>query len=295
MEWYRRFLAKNGIVGVIMSAMAVVYVLNFFLTGILGEAGYNEYYANTTFPMDLETLVSRPWTILTYWLMEQPLLIWLFLVDMVLLYTYGHILNAMVGDRVTQGIIVFAILVNAILTLLISNILPTVEVTPTVALWGLSSVNCTLIAAAVTLVPNYNFQIIRSNVKLIWVGLTLLAIQFLVYRFVFAVTGIGCVVGALVGFGLIRSLQSGVDLTAWAQFSFGSKSPKSRIRVHINEGEKNDAPRSRQKRRINVVHSPSATNDEEELNRILDRINEVGYEGLTRKEKETLERLSRDD
>jgi membrane associated rhomboid family serine protease len=287
MQWYKRFLEKYGAVGLLMSMAAVAYVVIIILQGVM-QKDFDVFYRQITLPVNINTAVRQPWSIFTYFLASHPFGIWLLVVDLVLLYTFGQILNAMLGDRRTQGLILFSLVINAILVMFICSILPTVEVTETAFLFGLHLLNCTLIGAAITLVPRYEFQIIRWKVPLLYVGLVLLLFPLISYRAVFTVNGVATIVGPLMGFVLIRAMQSGNDITRWLQFSvFQEKTmtvPRERIRVHVRE-------------RRDKVTVPAAKvtlqDDANELDRLLDKINDVGYNGLSKKEKETLDRLSK--
>lgn len=290
MQWYKRFLEKYGAVGLLMSMAAVSYIAIILLQGILQES-FDDFYRQITLPVNFETFIKQPWSILTYSLASHPLAIWFLVIDMVLLYTFGHIMNALLGDRFTQGLITFAMIVNAFIVMAIANVLPTVEVTDKAFLFGMHLINCTLIGAAVTLSPNYEFQIIRWKVPLLYVGLFLLLLPLLAYRAVWTVMGLATVIGPLMGFLIIRSKQNGTDLTRWLQLpifeekAVSSRSNDARIRVRVRERVEHKDPVK--------VQGAARTSDAEELDRLLDKINEVGYDGLSKKEKETLDRLSK--
>ena len=289
MQWFRRFLEKNGLIGLIMAVAAITYALLIILQGVF-QADFNTFFGQLTLPINFETFIRQPWSLLTYWAATHPLAIWMLVIDLAILYTFGNILNAMVGDKLVQGILIYGLLINALLVMILSNVLPTVELTETVHLNGLHLLNCTLIGAAITITPKYNFQIIRWNVPLLAVGLFLLLVPLVAYRAIFTVSGVATIIGGLAGFGLIRLRQSGIDLTAWAQFSFSKDEPsRDPIRVTVRDRKK-----AAKMPRIQINRKNSAPSDAEELDRLLDKINDVGIEGLNRKEKETLDRLSKD-
>lgn len=297
MAWFKRFIQKNGMVGLVMTIIAVVYVLGILVQGTIGIDKFNHWTAqNWQMPVDVPTFGRHPWTLLTYWTYIPPLAIWLLIVDMFLVYTFGNILNAMVGDRRTQGIIFFSIIVNGLVTLTLVNIIPGVQTYEETALFGFHSVNATLIAACITLVPRYEFQIIRRPVALIWVGIGILFIMIVGYRAFQTAMGMSMMVGALVGFGWIKILQTGTDLSAWLQFDMGldTKNPDRAIKVAARNRERIRVVQSnpRQHREMPRSKPDKKISDDERLDQLLDKINEVGYENLSRKEKEELKRLS---
>ena len=281
-------------VGLFMTIYACYYILGIVLFGVLGAEGYLQFSYQVALPVDVPTFAKAPWTILTYWKVSYPLCISLLIVDMIMIYTFGNILNAMVGDRRTQGIMFFAIIVNAVLTVTFVNLLPTVEASPTAPIFGLHTINATLITAAITLVPNYEVRIIRWNTKLKYVGGVMLVIMCASYQLIWTTMGVAVLVGILVGFAWIKVLQRGTDLTSWFQFNIGfeTRNPRpvdplvrSRIRVVQTTS-------SRRKREANPPRAANKLSDADRLDQLLDKINEVGYHNLSRKEKEELDRLS---
>lgn len=290
MEWYRRFLQKNGVVGLLMTVYAVMYVVMILFLGIFSES-INELMSRLTLSMEVKTFVQEPWTLLMYWAITPPMYIWLLIVDLTLLYTFGNILNAMVGDKRTQGILFFGILINGLFTIVFVNLLPTVDPGPDNQLFGLHALNASLIAASMVLVPRYEIQLIRWKIPLLYVGAVILFIMMVGYQLFWTTMGISMIVGALVGFTWVKVLQTGTDLTSWLQFNIG-------LRENNGPGA---AESNRRQTRIKVLQSkpvipekkrrPVPT-DQERLDFLLDKINEVGFDKLSKKEKEDLDRLS---
>ena len=153
-------------IGLFMTIYAVVYVLMIVMLGILGES-FSVFFNSVALPVEVSVFLRKPWTLLTWWFVSEPMHLWIVLVDLSLIYTFGNILNAMLGDRRTQGVLFLSILVNAILTVVLVNLLPTTDAGTSTPVFGLHSLNATLIAAAITIVPSYKFKIIRWEVKLV--------------------------------------------------------------------------------------------------------------------------------
>ena len=111
--------------------------------------------------------------------------------------------------------------------------------------------------------------------------------------------------GILAGFIWAKSIQAGVDLSGWARIFYPSGSSRRRGGIlHTleawfeskNRQESNSPPdhlgRSRAPHDKEVQ---SQTDSESDVDTILDKISEKGYDSLTRKEKTTLLDASRDD
>lgn len=293
MGWYGQFLKRFGFAGVLLTLLSLSYVVLFLLYGLMGAERFDALFLKLTLPVNVDTAVEQPWSVLTYWLCAHPLSFWFLLLDLIILYAFGHILNAMIGDRRTQGIVLFGIVVNALITIGLSNVLPTIESTPATRLSGFSPVNATLIAATITLVPRYNFRILFWDVPLLFVGLFLLLLSIASYRAIFTMQGTAEMVGAVIGVLLIKVMRSGWDVTRWFQGVANraqTTHPRKPEPVHASQ---RPIVRSINPKHKTVVPQPQADmTEEEELDYLLDKINEVGYNGLSQREKERLDKLA---
>src|SRR5690606_29526470 len=91
--------------------------------------------------------------------------------------------------------------------------------------------------------------------------------------------------GALVGFIFIKQLQGGIDwgTPVWAVLDFfgGLFTRKSKIKVsHSNRGSSRSAYNSNTGKTINI----NPRTDQNEIDAILDKISESGYESLSKEE-----------
>jgi membrane associated rhomboid family serine protease len=291
MDWYRQFLKRFGFAGFLLTLLVTAYVVLLILLGVLGEERFGVFWSQLTLPADLSIAVQQPWTLFTYWLGNHPLSFWFLLVDLAILYGFGHILNAMIGDRRMQGLVAIAILVNGLATIGLSNLLPTVETTSSTRLFGFGAVNATIIAAAITLVPRYNFRILVWDIPLIFVGLFILATSVFSHRLIFTMEGTAELIGAGLGFALIKTMRSGWDLANWFRGAANRPSVKPPRQPEPVMSTQRPVVRA-----VNPKQKPSnqqqPMTEAEELDFLLDKINDVGYSGLTQAEKERLDLLS---
>jgi membrane associated rhomboid family serine protease len=295
MSWYGQFLKRFGFAGVLLTLLSLTYVVLFLMYGLMGPDQFNVFYNKVTLPINLETAVQQPWSVFTYWLSSHPLGFWFLLIDLIVLYAFGHILNAMIGDRRTQGIVVFAIVVNALITIGLCNILPTVEYTSETRMAGFGAINATLIAATITLVPRYNFRVLFWDIPLVFIGLFMLLLSVVSYRAIFTMQGTAEIIGAAMGFLLIKVLRSGWDVTRW--FQGASNRPQQAIPRQPEPVYSSQRPvvvRSINPKQKTINPQPQQEmTEEEELDYLLDKINEVGYAGLSQGEKERLDKLAK--
>ncbi len=298
MNWYGQFLKRFGFVGVLLTALTLAYVVLFLLFGLMGQDAFNLLYLKLTIPKDVTTAINQPWSLLSYWLVVHPTQFWSLLVDLLVLYTFGHILNAMIGDRRTQGIVLFAVVGNALILIGLCNLLPTIEATPAARFAGFGAVNATLIAAAITLVPRYNFRVLFWDIPLLYIGLFLLLFSVVTHRAIFTMAGTAEMTGAIIGFLLIKVMRSGWDLTRWFQGAANRPQPTiPRQPEPVFSSQKPVVVRAINPKQKATNPQPQVPelSEAEELDLLLDKINEVGYSGLSTKEKDRLDKLSGKD
>ena len=142
---------------------------------------------------------------------------------------------------------------------------------------GASASVMAIIVGAATIVPNYTISLMFIGpVKLKWLVIIYVAIDFL------GVTGpnaggqIAHLGGALFGFVYVRQLQKGND---WIASIAGLFKKRSKLKVVANNKNKDAVSKPRQ----------------EDIDRILDKISKSGYENLTKQEKEILFRASNNE
>ena len=152
------------------------------------------------------------------------------------------------------------------------------------------AVNAIMVAAAV-LTPNYTFYLLLIGpVKIKYIAGFFVVISFLSSIGGNAGGNIAHLGGAAIGWIYVRQLQKGTDLGAWViQFmefvqSFFKK--PSNIKV-THRSEKAKTSRSRPSKRASSATSSKETS-QEQIDAILDKISQSGYESLTKEEKQQL-------
>lgn len=227
-------------------------------------------------PAYLPKLISRFWTPLTYMFVHAGFFHILF--NMLWLYWMGQIFEEFLGKGRTLGLFILGGLAGAALYLLAYNIFPAFTQTGEVLdsdLVGASAGVMAIVVGAATVVPDYTvFLMFIGPVRLKWLALAFIVIDFLAIAGPNAGGEISHIGGALAGFIYVKQLQSGKDWIASVNNLFKKR---SNMRVVANNRQKEDINTPRQ----------------EEIDRILDKISESGYDNLTKQEKEILFRASK--
>jgi hypothetical protein len=127
------------------------------------------------------------------------------------------------------------------------------------------------------LLPDYSISLILIGpVKLKWIALFYVVIDFLSIAGPNAGGEFAHLGGALFGFIYIKQLQRGTD---WIGVITGIFRKRSKMKVVSRNSDRNTSGKPRQ----------------DEIDRILDKITESGYESLNKQEREILSRASKDN
>lgn len=232
----------------------------------------NDYLA---LPSYLPKLLSRFWTLVTYQFMHAGILHILF--NMLWLHWMGQIFEEFLGTKRTIGLYLLGGLFGGAFFVIAYNVFPLFAQSGAAisgSVVGASASVMAIIVGAATIAPNYTIPLMFIGpVKLKWLVLFYVAIDFL------GVTGpnaggqIAHLGGAFFGFMYVKQLQKGND---WIAPIAGLFKKRSKLKVVANNEGKTAVSKPRQ----------------EDVDRILDKISQSGYEKLTKQEKEILFRAS---
>jgi len=227
-------------------------------------------------PSFLPKLLTHFWTPITYMFMHAGIFHILF--NMLWLYWFGQIFEEYLGNKRTIGLYILGGLTGALFFVAAYNIFPLFStlVTDSTVVGASASVMAVIVATA-TLLPDYSISLILIGpVKLKWIALFYVVIDFLSIAGPNAGGEFAHLGGALFGFVYIKQLQRGRD---WIGAITGIFRSRSKMKIAAKNSDKNQSGKPRQ----------------EEIDRILDKISQTGYESLNKQEKEILFRASKDN
>ena len=231
-------------------------------------------------PADLHTFIMQPWSLVTYMFLHTDILHILF--NMLILYWTGRLFTEYLGNEKLWATYLLGGLTGGILYLVSFNLFPALIAAKSFAyLLGASAGVIAILVGAATLLPDYIVHLLLIGpVKLKFVAIASILLYFISIPLGNAGGHIAHIGGALFGFVLIRRLRAGQDLTAWLS-GLGKKKPKMKVvsRQPARPGSED---------RYHDVVSDS----QEEVDRILDKINRSGFDSLSKQEKEILYRAS---
>ncbi len=231
--------------------------------------------------------LTHPWAFFTHMYMH---LLW----NMLILYWFGRIVGDLIGNQRILPIYLISGFAGGLIFALTSRLLPVAAAGPIYAL-GASAAVMGMVVAAGVLAPNYIMRLLLiGDVKLKYI------VAGLVFMDLIGMAGnvntggyIAHLGGSVFGWLFVLQLSNGTD---WALpvnrllngiqgifqnlFSRSRRGPKV---VYKAQGSKKQAPPKNSK-----GNAQSDVNDQEKIDRILDKIKESGYDSLTAEEKSFL-------
>jgi len=270
-----------GINVIVFLAINVPAVIEQLFSGFGNSAIINYSNEYLLLPAYLPKLLTHFWTPLTYMFMHAGIFHILF--NMLWLYWLGQIFEEYSGHNRTLGLYIMGGLAGAFVFVLSYNVFPAythsnAAIASTIV--GASASVMAIIVATATLLPDYTISLIFiGQVKLKWLVLFYVIIDFLGIIGPNSGGEIAHIGGALLGFIYIKRLQKGSDWIANISNLFKSGPRLSKLRVVAKNTAKRGSTRPRQ----------------EDVDRILDKISTVGYESLSKEEKEILFRASKNE
>jgi len=307
------FIQRHGAIGQIIVinvalflVMALIYVTAFlFKQSNTVEAVFAYLYL----PYDLSVLMWRPWTPITYMFVHDMGQVFHILFNMLWLYWIGIIYRQFVGDRVVWATFVMGALVGGLVFVTAYNVFPVFEglfgpnvPTHLVGLKGASAGVTAVVVATATLVPNYSiFLMFLGPVKLKWVALFMVIIDFVFLTGSNAGGMFSHLGGALFGLLYITFRRRGYDLAwpfTWFATQLGKVGAKPRRRqpklTVIHTRAEAAAGRTAASGTTSGAASAPGKPTQQEIDRILDKIAAVGYDKLTKEEKQALYNASKE-
>ncbi|MFN5346363.1 MAG: rhomboid family intramembrane serine protease [Bacteroidota bacterium] len=229
----------------------------------------------------ISNFIWKPWTIFSYMFLHDDIFHILF--NMLFLTWTGKLFSEYLGNQKLSATYFLGGICGGLFYMVAYQIFPAFANHDQAILIGASAGVLGVFFAAATLLPKYTTQLLFiGSIKLKFLAI----IMFLLYAFSIpsgnAGGHIAHIGGALFGFVSIKFLQSGTDITKWFSklFSFKSRSRKN-MKVVYRSNENADE-----------IYLNKQRMTQENLDRILDKINRSGFDSLTADEKEFLYKAS---
>jgi len=283
---------NNAVVQLILiNVMVFVFIRVTEVLFVFADArGIHNYLLHKLeLPADVGLFFSQPWTIVTYFFTHYDFLHVLF--NMLFLFWFGRIIQEFLNSKRVISLYVLGGLFGGLLYIFIYNFIPfySDRVAESLMLGASAGVFAIVVGAAVFM-PNYTFFLLfLGPVKIKYIAIFYVFMSFIGSTGGNAGGEIAHLGGALVGWLYITQLNKGSDLGGWVisfiSFVKSMFKPQPKIKVTHRGGSR----RPSKKAATTTESSSSASSTPQaEIDAILDKISQSGYESLSKDEKQKL-------
>ena len=281
-----------------LAQLIIINVAVFVLLGILAVfstlAGTDSVfifaYKQFTIPAPIGEFITRPWTIITYAFAHSFNNLWHILMNMLVLYWFGRVFVDFLGSQKLVNLYILGAIAGGITYLLAYNLIPfySDRINMFDGMVGASAAVYAISVATATYWPDHKFYMLFFGpVKIKYLVGIYIFFSFLGSVGSNAGGNLAHLGGALVGFLYAKQLMKGIEMGSWVfkvmEFikSFFVASPKIKVTHRQSKPKKASEKQSSTK-------SSKADFSQVEIDKILDKISENGYDSLTKEEKEKL-------
>ena len=282
-----RFRQGNIVVQLIYINVAVFVLVSVVQIGfMLFRQDLSPLLRYAELPASISKFCTQPWSILSYMFMHAGVLHLLF--NMLWLYWFGMLFLQFFSAKHLRGLYVFAGICGGLLYMLAYNVFPLfIPMANFSYLVGASAAVLGIVTAMAFRDPDYPINLLFFGMlRLKYLALIVIGLDLLFINADNAGGHIAHLGGALAGLWFAWSLQKGNDLTKWINgfidktidlFQHKSSPKKPKMEAHFGGKQKEDS---------NAYTEKKA--QDEEIDRILEKLKKSGYESLTAEEKKAL-------
>jgi len=265
-------------------------VLRVFLT--LGGGGevYRSIISFFMMPAYIPALLTKPWSLFTYMFLHEGFFHILF--NMLFLYWFGLLVNEFLGSRKLVNLYILGGLTGGLFYVIIYNLAPyfSNQLEGSLML-GASAGVFAIVVAAATLRPDTEFRLLLLGpVKIKYIAIFYVVVAFANSTGSNAGGELAHLGGAILGYYYILQLNKGKDIgmpiQAIGAFILGLFSKKPSVKVTYRRP--GTEPKGSRPTTSSSSSTHTTTSTQEEIDKILDKIAEKGYDNLTKEEKRKL-------
>jgi membrane associated rhomboid family serine protease len=277
---HAQLIIVNVAVFIVLGIIMVVSEISGF------SSFFNAIHTQFQIPARLSEFIARPWTILTYSIAHDLSGILHILFNMLTLYWFGKLFVEYLGGDKLIALYILGAIAGGAFYLLSYNFIPYFVAQlagKNVVMVGASaSVNAIVVATA-TLLPDYTFFLLFIGpVRIKYIAAVIVFLSLLGTIGSNAGGNLAHLGGALLGYVYTRQMQIGVNWGGWITGTIdwikGLFAPRPKVKVTYRKEE----PKAKK------TSASFTKSSQEEIDSILDKISDRGYESLSKEEKEKL-------
>lgn len=231
-------------------------------------------------PASLNTLLVRPWTLITYMFTHKD--IWHILFNMLWLYWFGRIFLEYLDERKLVTVYLLGGICGALVYILSFNIFPAFKgVLADSAAIGASASVMAIVIAIAAYVPDYTVQLfLFGRIKIKYMAMGIFVLTSIMDFSINSGGKLAHIGGAFFGYFYTINLRQGHDIgkgfNRIIDFFVRMFKPRRILKV------------THKKVATEYEYNKNKAEHQKLVNKILDKISKGGYDSLTREEKETL-------
>jgi membrane associated rhomboid family serine protease len=272
---------------IIFAAIQVVKIVLFFK----GSENY-DFLRWLAVPAGFEQLAKYPWTVISYMFTHESFLH--ILLNLLAFFWFGKLFLQFLSQRQLLGVYILGGITGAVFYIVSFNLIPAFSDTlsVSVALGASASVMAIVFSVAV-LVPNQEvYLLFFGKVKLKYLAIGVILIDLISIPAGNAGGHIAHLGGAFTGFMFVYFYRKGTDITIWiSRILYGIKGIFIRDReIKVKSRNKNYNKNTRSE--SDMEYNARKKAEQDEIDKILDKIAQSGYASLSAAEKERLFKAS---
>jgi membrane associated rhomboid family serine protease len=254
----------------------------YFLAGAIADFPLLDWLA---LPSDFKTLLSKPWTLITYMFLHAEFLHILF--NLLWLYWMGQIFLGYFDQGKLVTIYLLGGIVGGLFYVSGFNSFPVfAKIVVDSRLLGASASVLAIVTALAVYAPNHTLHLLFIGpVKMKYIALVSVLLSVIGVSSTNAGGNLAHLGGAFWGIVYVLQLRRGIDIGKWITQLFGGIkkrfAPKPKVKV------------SYRKPVDDMEYNRVKNQDKTRMNEILDKISKSGYDSLSREEKEILFRMGK--
>ncbi|WP_372774860.1 rhomboid family intramembrane serine protease [Mangrovibacterium sp.] len=236
-------------------------------------------------PANFSALLSKPWTLFSYMFLHFDFLHILF--NVLWLYWMGKIFLFYFDARKLLAVYILGGLSGGIFFLLAYNLFPAfTDLVSFSRLLGASASVLAIIAAVATHAPNHPINLLFiGEIKMKHLAIVSILLYVIGIAGSNAGGNLAHVGGAAFGFLFVSLNRRGTDITSWFTNLIESFTQIAKPKRHVKVSYRGTD--------IDKQYNQQKKVQQEEINRVLDKISKSGYDSLTKEEKELLFKMGK--
>lgn len=295
------FRHDNNSLYKLLAINILVFMVVLVARVMLTITGFGDIYAagisHLMMPASLSKLATQPWAIFSYMFLHEGIFHILF--NMLFLFWFGQLVHQFLGSRKLANLYILGGVAGALFYVLIYNLAPYFRGSVDSSLMlGASAGVFAVVVGAATLSPNTTFfLILLGPVKIKYIAIFYVVLSFANSAGANAGGELAHLGGALLGYLYIIELRRGVDWGVPVQkvgiFFENLLSKRQKVNVSYRKPKSSGGYKPFSKTADTKPAVKSSDASQEEIDVILDKIAEKGYEALSKEEKRKLFEFSK--